>query len=544
MKLLMVDDQAYVLQGLCQGIDWPSQGFDKVFTARNALEARQILNAHSIDVMLCDIEMPFENGLSLIRWLRDHKMRTRCILLTAHPDFSYAREAIPLDVTDYVVQPAPYSEVMKAVQKAVKELNEQIQQVTMQRLGENVDKSYELLVSTALGSWLLGHQRAAYTHILSLGDERLPDFSQKACLALLSITRWENGTGWENGTMLYALNNILTELFAPHKQRVCLAETEEDRYACLIWGAKPELAEDLYVQQFEFLRSVFKNYFQAEIATYLERNIPITQLPELFIQLQNLDSANIARYSLVQTLTAANDKASAEPKLDDAGRRERVTAYQAMLERGMTAELLTHLNAQLDKLIAAGAMSLSTLRIFRQDFSQALYGAASRTGVDPHTFLDTQDGRAFYHNALHSLPEMRAFLQYVCEKYTAEKDMPNASHIAAQAAAYIERNLDRTLRRKEVAAQIHVSEGYLSRVFRKEMGTSLKEYITEQKMQLARSLLRSTSLPVSLVAMRVGYSNFSLFAQSYRIRFGRSPSAERKMAELGEVSEQGEQNET
>ena len=109
MKLLIVDDQIYVAQGIRCGIDWRAEGFSEVFVALNALEARTILEKNVIDVMLCDIEMPMENGLSLIRWVRQQKMPTRCVLLTAHPDFQYAREAIPLDVTDYVVQPAPYS---------------------------------------------------------------------------------------------------------------------------------------------------------------------------------------------------------------------------------------------------------------------------------------------------------------------------------------------------------------------------------------------------------------------------------------------------
>jgi two-component system response regulator YesN len=78
---------------------------------------------------------------------------------------------------------------------------------------------------------------------------------------------------------------------------------------------------------------------------------------------------------------------------------------------------------------------------------------------------------------------------------------------------------------------VHVSAGYLSRVFAKEKECSLKEYIIRQKMQMARSLLRTTALPVSIVAARVGYSNFSQFSQTYKQMFDCSPSAERKATE-------------
>ena len=95
----------------------------------------------------------------------------------------------------------------------------------------------------------------------------------------------------------------------------------------------------------------------------------------------------------------------------------------------------------------------------------------------------------------------------------------------------LKHNLEKNIRRDDVAAYAHVSAGYLSHLFSKEKGCSLKEYIVRQKMLLARSLLRTTALPVSIVAMRVGYTNFSQFSQSYKAAFQCSPSAERKATE-------------
>ena len=63
MKLLIVDDQIYVAQGLRFGIDWKAEGFSEVFIALNALEARTVLQKNAVDVMLCDIEMPGESGI-------------------------------------------------------------------------------------------------------------------------------------------------------------------------------------------------------------------------------------------------------------------------------------------------------------------------------------------------------------------------------------------------------------------------------------------------------------------------------------------------
>ena len=69
---------------------------------------------------------------------------------------------------------------------------------------------------------------------------------------------------------------------------------------------------------------------------------------------------------------------------------------------------------------------------------------------------------------------------------------------------------------------------YISRMFRREMGVSLKEFIVGEKMKAARDLLTQTALPVSAVALRVGYGNFSHFSHIYKKVMGVSPAEERR----------------
>ena len=70
MKLLIVDDQESVINGLLDGIDWSGLSVDQVLTASNALEAKNIFERESVDIVLCDIEMPVESGIDLFHWVR------------------------------------------------------------------------------------------------------------------------------------------------------------------------------------------------------------------------------------------------------------------------------------------------------------------------------------------------------------------------------------------------------------------------------------------------------------------------------------------
>ena len=118
MTVLVIDDQIHVVEGILSEVPWENLGVDKVWKAYNAVEAKGILLLHKVDIMLCDIEMPGENGLSLLKWTQDQGMETECIFLTAHADFVYARTAMQLGSFDYILQPARYEDIGNAILRA------------------------------------------------------------------------------------------------------------------------------------------------------------------------------------------------------------------------------------------------------------------------------------------------------------------------------------------------------------------------------------------------------------------------------------------
>ena len=80
--------------------------------------ARKLVAEKSIQIILCDIEMPGVDGLSLNEWVRDTKPEIIRILLTSHAEFSYAQKSLKLGCFDYVVQPAPYDEIRSCLSRA------------------------------------------------------------------------------------------------------------------------------------------------------------------------------------------------------------------------------------------------------------------------------------------------------------------------------------------------------------------------------------------------------------------------------------------
>lgn len=93
---------------------------------------------------------------------------------------------------------------------------------------------------------------------------------------------------------------------------------------------------------------------------------------------------------------------------------------------------------------------------------------------------------------------------------------------------YLEENMDRMVSRREAAQYVYLNEDYFSRLFRKEMGIGFKEYLLKIKMDYAGKLLANTTMPVTIIASKVGYDNFTNFSQMFRKVMGVTPTEYRK----------------
>lgn len=94
----------------------------KVFTASNVDEAIEIYMNNKIDILYTDIDMPGENGLDLIKIIRDKNSSIPIIVLTAYKDSDYLLKAIPFKLEEYLIKPASYQTLKKSLEKCMHNL--------------------------------------------------------------------------------------------------------------------------------------------------------------------------------------------------------------------------------------------------------------------------------------------------------------------------------------------------------------------------------------------------------------------------------------
>lgn len=117
LKVLVVDDERFVRQGLVMGTDWSDLDCTVVAEAEDGESGLAAARRYNPDLIISDIRMPQMDGIEMLRLLREEGSRARVIFLTAYSDFSYARSAVKLLASDYLLKPFEDGELEAAVTK-------------------------------------------------------------------------------------------------------------------------------------------------------------------------------------------------------------------------------------------------------------------------------------------------------------------------------------------------------------------------------------------------------------------------------------------
>lgn len=121
-KLMIVDDERRIRQGIALSCDWEELGIGEVIQAENGLDAYQKLKAGPVHIVLSDIVMPEIDGLMLSEIVHREFPDVLFYLLTGYSEFEYARRALQNGVRDYILKPSEDEEVYAVMKDAVAEL--------------------------------------------------------------------------------------------------------------------------------------------------------------------------------------------------------------------------------------------------------------------------------------------------------------------------------------------------------------------------------------------------------------------------------------
>lgn len=520
MKMLIVDDQWATLQAITNNIDWDSEGIEQVFSAQNAMEARLVFKKSVPDIMICDIEMPVESGIDLCRWVREKGHQTKVIFLTCHSEFEYAKEALNLKAVDYILQPAPYEKILDTVHKAISEIKTEAKMEEILSQAKELRISAKYVLRNIWRDYLYGHEECERV----IKKSKLQGDGGKYYISILQILSWKEGIEpWDNALILTTIESLMIDIFSKLFDFGIVIPLEAGNYGMVLRIDNNDFNDFKMVEnQIRYFYNAFDYFMLCSAAIYIADGEKLINLPEKYNELYLMIEHNVTREAGVFfEFTEKREK-----NIDFI---VAIHSWEAYFYSRDIESVRSEVKNILEQMSAKGELGAEELVIFYQEFMQLIYKLDNdENGVSVSALFSNRESVELYRNGMKSVENMLRLVDYIIDGCKNVSKSIDSLEVVETIKQYINTHLDSNISKEDIIRLVHLNADHVTRVFKKETGLSIKSYIISQKMQTAQKLLKNTSLPISHIAVRLGYSNFSHFSTSYKKYFGRSPMDEKR----------------
>ena len=134
IKVFLVEDEIIIRNGIKNSINWEMHGYDFVGEASDGELALPMILEKKPDILITDIKMPFMDGLELSRLVKREFPKIKIIILSGYDEFEYAKEAINIGVTEYLLKPMSGAQLLEAVHKVGQTILEEKEQQDLKKI--------------------------------------------------------------------------------------------------------------------------------------------------------------------------------------------------------------------------------------------------------------------------------------------------------------------------------------------------------------------------------------------------------------------------
>ncbi len=514
IKVLLVDDEQFIRQGLKQLVDWKKYGCQIMAEAENGMDAIRILEEMDIDLVFVDIRMPGMTGMELISYVQRNLHRPiRFVILTGYAEFEYARKALQMSVIDYMLKPVQEEELIGILKRVNMDyhMNQQEQR-----------EKYEFHISQVLvGKFSEKNLIQVRRYLSEEGLEKYVSFefdkNQKEFAGLSQSGRME-----QQRNLVQYLKELVGE-FVYHV--VPIVETEEG-----FFGAGLIVAHALYKndysseeQYLEYLQKRVEQHFLYPVQVYAG------QKAETFEQLsQSFFSIRVARclHGLAQENPSVGNyedfrhrkssmgiKESDVDRLLEAVKDNHVSEIEESAEQ--IFEQIRDSDMNMEMVNASIYHILYRLMEMVQEFDDE---------TNQQEILEYIGKESFNKMVLAgSTEEITGFFSDYAG-YLAQVRIQESRKILDKVDAYVQKNYMEKMSLKSLGEQFYVNNVYLGQLYKKKYGIAFRDYLNNLRMEKAEKLLADTNLRIYAIAERVGFGKAEDFINKFVQMYHMTPN--------------------
>ena len=519
--LLLVDDEEDILRVIIKKLQWAELGFDVIGTANNGVKALELVEAHQPDVIMTDIKMPYMDGLELITQVKRDYPATKILIFTGFDEFDYVKEALRLEVGDYILKPASSVELTSVFSQLKEKLDKELSETqNIESLQQYYQESLPFMQNNFYATLIEGRVKEEELPRY-LFNYQIPLVGPFYCCLVLHTSVSQVTSEMNSLLFVTAVQKQAQEFFSEKWQEVCFSYLGET--VMLV-----QLQSETELNRLTDECSRFCKYVRRKLKMVV--TIGVGQVCQSLLELANSYSSGrmaVSYRALYGSSQVINIKEIAPQEM------ETFTLSNDM----ELAELLKkiHVGPKVD-IEKVANQYLEELFSVTQNLAQhtvavaELIGTLYRFAVNNNVLIPPLSGNIKeLYTALPDFEPSALQIWLVETSCMLHEELRKARNhttksLVLKAQAYVRNHYaDDSLSLDDVCQALGVSNSYFSSMFKKEAGMSFISYLTDYRLERASRLLLETDEKSYVIGQKVGYVDPNYFSYVFKRRFGRSP---------------------
>ncbi|WP_173917217.1 response regulator [Halobacillus sp. Marseille-Q1614] len=508
-KVLLVDDEINILEGIAAIVDWRGCGTELAAKAHHGQMAYEMIEKNPPDIVITDIKMPGLNGVELIQKVYRTYPKVKFIVLSGHDEFEFAKTAMECNVQHYLLKPSNEKKIEEALSKVVQDLDEKnSKELFLEKMRHNLQnvmpKAKEQFLKEFITTKKYGVKDWEYYSSVFEIDSSAEEYR----LILLKVD------GESEYEQVLALKELVVEQMSD--TYIPLETTIGDKIVILIENTS---LSDL-VSNLQEIKETFFNYYEHEFSAAISDIGNTQQLRQLYKGALHCLTQQfyVAGGSIITVQDVKKQSSPTEELQYD--HEDLIFAMRS----GDTKTVLNYLNDFFEEIkqekYEASIVQTHCLELFLSMIRQA-----SKEGMDGYfkQILIFQQ-----YDKFHEIKEFMENTAAEITKYHYERTKQTQSHIIDRVIQYVEENLgDQELSLSSIAAEVlYMNSDYLGKLFKKEKGERFSNFLINRRIEKAIEMIeQSDQVKIFEVAEAVGFGNNPrYFGQVFKKYTGVTPT--------------------
>lgn len=524
IKVFLVEDEMVIRRGIKNSIDWEKEGYIFCGEASDGELAYPMIIKEKPDILITDIRMPFMDGLELCKLVKKELPNIKILILSGYDEFDYAKEAIRLGVTEYLLKPISSGKLLEAlngVSESIRREKEDKDLVRkyMEEMRENTEhekqKFFEQMIAGNLSMADALETGEKYEMNLSAGMYNL-------LLFRFTLGEENRKSGELLGEAEYAIEKLTERL-----EYVFEFQRGVEGWAFLLMADNEEQMSERVKELSKDLEEIMKNY--STIAYFGGIGQPVARLRELEESFREAERALAARFTMeLNRIISVEDIRMAQnvDTLDDIeitsfGEIEKTrTMLEKFLNNGAEDEIDEFVDVYINELPEENLKSVLMCQYIIMDAYIVMMSFCEKfEGIEGEMQAQSEELKNSM-KTIQTLEEIKNYIRMLLKKIIGVRDTISGrrySDIIEIAKDQIRKTyMSDEISLNTIAAEVGMSPSYFSSIFSKEMGKTFVEYLTEIRMDRAKELLMCSSMKTSEIGYEVGYKDPHYFSYIFK----------------------------